>query len=76
MSATLEQARACKAHVQERLEGVEGVTGIGITRVGKAYAVKVNLSHEVKEVRAMLPATERGVKIVVDVVGVVRKRGA
>lgn len=49
------------------------VVGVGITRVGDGYGVKVNLS---KRPSARLPAQVDGVPVRVEIVGVIRKRTA
>jgi len=44
---TLEKAQAAKKTALRLLETVESVVGVGITRLGGNYAVKVNLSGPV-----------------------------
>jgi hypothetical protein len=71
---SLEQARAAKASAKALLAALPGLVGVGITRVGEDYAVKVNL-------RAPLPpgvsVPERigDVPVRVEVVGKITKRG-
>ena len=73
MPITLEQARAAKESAKALLSELPGVAGVGITKVGDDYAVKVNL-------RAPLPAgvsaPERigDVPVCIEVVGTIRKR--
>lgn len=73
MAVTIDQARAAKATAKSELAEVPGVVGIGLTKVGRDYALKVNL-------RAALPRGVRvppriaGVPVCVEVVGEVRKR--
>ena len=74
MAITLEQARAAKESAKALLAALPGVVGVGITKIGDDYAVKVNL-------RAPLPtgvsAPERigDVPVCVEVVGRITKRG-
>lgn len=74
MPISLEQARAAKESAKALLAHLPGVVGIGITKVGEDYALKVNL-------RAPLPAgvtaPERigDVPVRVEVVGTITKRG-
>jgi hypothetical protein len=71
--ATLEQARAAKAAALRRCEKLDTVVGVGLTRVGGDYAVKINLRAPLPQ-GTELPADIDGVPIVVEVVGPVRKR--
>jgi len=68
--ATLEEARAAKKRVREALADRPEVTGIGITRHGDGYAVKVDLA---KPCRAV-PPEMGGVPVHAEIVGRVRKR--
>ena len=74
MPVTLEQARAAKESAKALLATLPGLVGVGITRIGEEYALKVNL-------RASLPAgmvvPERisDVPVRVEVVGRITKRG-
>jgi len=74
VAINLEQARAAKESARALLAALPGVVGVGITKVGKDYALKVNL-------RAPLPrgvsAPERigDVPVRVEVVGRITKRG-
>jgi len=43
-SIGIEQARAAKKKAKRQLAGVASVVGIGLTRVGDDYAVKINLA--------------------------------
>ena len=75
MPVDLERARAAKRRLRELLPDSLPVNGIGITRVGEDYAVKLNLAaapagdHD-------LPHTVDGVRVVVEVVGAIAKRPA
>ena len=74
MTISLEQARAAKASAGAVLADLPGVVGVGITKVGEDYALKVNL-------RAPLPAgvtvPDRidDVPVRVEVVGRITRRG-
>jgi hypothetical protein len=68
----LQRARQAKEQLQRTLASCASLRGIGITRVGEAYGVKVNLSNEGD--RKSVPDAVKGVPVVVDVVGEIRKR--
>ena len=68
--ATLEQARAAKVVAVKALSDLP-VVGIGITRVGDGYGLKVNLGAAPE---GEVPATVAGVPVKVEVVGKIRKR--
>ena len=70
---TIEAARAAKNKVMELISGVGQVNGVGITRVGDSYAVKLNLSEQPAG-GVELPPEMDGVPIVVEVVGKISKR--
>ena len=67
--ASIESARAAKELAKRTLANVPGVAGVGLTRKGMGYAVKVNLMVE----RDDLPKEFDGVPVVVELVGSVRK---
>ena len=73
-ACTLDEARAAKPLVERQLASLAGVVGVGITRVGRGYGVKVNLS-QAPATPAEIPAEVAGVPVRIEVVGVVRKRG-
>ncbi len=73
MPVTLEQARAAKESARELLAGLPGVVGVGITKVGEDYAVKVNLSAPLPA-DAAAPARIGDVPVRVEVVGRITKR--
>ncbi|MGH6945791.1 MAG: hypothetical protein ACREDZ_00545 [Kiloniellales bacterium] len=73
MSATVEQARAAKAKLKERLKDRVDVVGIGIGRESASYCVKVNLGAEAS---GDLPQEVDGVAIRYEVVGAIRSRTA
>lgn len=72
---TLVRARAVQKKVHARFSKVARVNGVGITRVGDGYGVKVNLATKPKP-GAELPAAIDGVPIQTEVVGVIRSRRA
>jgi len=69
-SCTLGQARAAKPRVLAVFEKLGKVVGVGVTRVGGGYGVKVNLEAK-PDPKA--PASVDGVPVSVEVVGTVRK---
>ena len=69
----LDKARAAKEQVKAAFAGKATVVGIGITRMGDGYGVKVNLGAA-PEADAKLPETIDGVPIRVEVVGPISKR--
>jgi hypothetical protein len=70
---TLDEARAAKPLVEQALAGLADVVGVGLTRVGRGYGVKVNLSREPAHPES-IPADVAGVPVRVEVVGKIRKR--
>ena len=72
--ATLESARAAKPAVQKVFAALGEVVGVGITRVGDGYGVKVNL-RAAPAAGVELPAEVDGVPVRVEVVGAIRKLG-
>ena len=68
--ATLDEARAAKEKVRAALADRPEVTGIGITRLGDGYAVKVNLVRAC----AAVPPEVGGVPVHAQIVGRIRKR--
>jgi len=70
--ATIEKARAAKDEAKRRLADRADVVGVGVTRRGKGYAVKVNLGQAVDP--TSVPHSLKGVPLVFEVVGKLRKR--
>ena len=68
---TLDEVRAAKTQAHALLADFP-VVGVGITRIGDGYGLKVNLSAKVA--RGQLPETVAGVPIQVEVVGTIAKR--
>jgi hypothetical protein len=69
--STLREAKAAKAKLAKLVKDSKGVNGVGITRNGSGYAVKLNLAAEADE---DFPTTVDGVPIHVDIVGTIVKR--
>jgi hypothetical protein len=72
-AATLDQARAAKAAAHALFSKIAPVVGVGITRIGAGYGVKVNLQDEPPRGRN-LPDAVDGVPVRVEVIGPIRKR--
>ena len=72
-SSTIEEARNAKARVLILLKGKRDLTGVGITRTGKGYAVKVNLSAA-PSADLVIPPEVDGVPVRVEVTGVIKAR--
>lgn len=70
---TLERAQAAKSVALRRFKDVAHVVGVGITRVGGEYAVKINLSEPV-DPDVELPTEIDGVAVRVELTGPVRPR--
>jgi len=70
---TLDEARAAKSRAQEVFEALVEVVGIGITRVGNGYGLKVNLLAP-PPAGAVLPSEVDGVPVRLEVVGQPTKR--
>ena len=70
-SSTLEEARAAKPKAIALLSELP-VVGVGITRIGDGYGLKVNLSESVAA--DAVPEQMDGVPIKTEVVGEIRKR--
>jgi len=70
-TATLEQARMAKAKAVALLRALP-LTGVGITRIGAGYGLKVNLSESVAS--GSVPDHVDGVPITTEVVGKIHKR--
>ncbi|MDB5672771.1 MAG: hypothetical protein JWO25_3730 [Alphaproteobacteria bacterium] len=71
MVVTAEQARLVKAKAGEIARSRATVTGVGLTRVGDSYAVKVNLEGAADH---DLPGEIDGVQVVYEVTGSIAKR--
>jgi hypothetical protein len=65
--------RAARSTAQARLAGMAEVNGIGITRVGSGFGVKVNLSAQPEHATG-LPEEIDGVPVVIELVGQISSR--
>jgi hypothetical protein len=74
MAVTLEQARAAKASAKALLADLPGVVGVGITKIGADYALKVNLGAPLPS-GVSAPDRICDVPVCVEVVGRITKRG-
>jgi hypothetical protein len=70
---TLERARAAKTKAARAVRSATRVLGVGLTRVGSSYAVKVNLPAPPAD-PACLPRTVDDVPVIYDIVGAIRAR--
>lgn len=70
-SPTLQEARAAKAKAESMLSRNRKVNGIGLSRRGTGWCIKVNLSGPT---RASLPNEIDGVPVYVEQVGRISKR--
>jgi hypothetical protein len=70
---SLEQAQAAKKIALRRFKKLGSVTGVGITRVGGEYAVKVNLSEPI-DPGVTMPSEIDGVPLRVEVTGAIKAR--
>lgn len=73
MAITIEQARTAKVIAKTALARVPGVVGIGLTKIGDDYALKVNL-REALPAGVNVPESIAGVSVKVEVVGPIRKQ--
>lgn len=69
----LDEARAAKPYAKELFGRFGVVNGVGLTRLGNRYAVKVNF-ETAPRADADLPREISGVPVVVQVVGRVHKQ--
>jgi len=71
----LDAARDAKERAKTIFSRYGTVNGIGLTRMGERYAVKVNFESEPHD-RAGMPSEIGGVPVVVQVVGTFHKQTA
>jgi hypothetical protein len=71
MPISLAKARLAKAQVTKLVADNANVVGVGLTKMGPDYAVKVNLSARKKR---PVPLTVQGVAVLCEVVGALRKQ--
>jgi hypothetical protein len=69
----LDEARAAEERARSIFAGKASVVGIGLTRVGDGYGVKVDLEGPPAP-QADLPETIDGVPVRIEVVGTIRPR--
>ncbi len=67
----IEEARSAKRKVAELLRNVPQLAGLGITRVGRHFAVKLNLSGPLTD-DIEIPRNIDGVPIQIEFVGKIR----
>ena len=72
MAVSIAQARLAKPKARAAVEVCVGVVGVGLTKIGDSYAIKVNLRHPLAQ--ADLPQTIDGVRVIYEVVGPVSLR--
>lgn len=68
---TLDEARAAKSEAASVFSSLANVVGVGITRIGEGYGLKINLREKAT---TALPKEVSGVPIHVEVVGAIEKR--
>lgn len=73
MTSSIDDARRVKPQVAAALGDGPSIVGVGLTRVGAAYGVKVNLLDATA--LSGLPTQLEGVPLVYEVVGAIRKAG-
>ena len=73
MPVSLERARAAKESAKTQLGSLPGLVGVGITKLGEDYALKVNL-REALPPGMSVPERIGDVPVCVEVVGTIRKR--
>lgn len=72
VSITIKQARDAKQGVSEQLKAELPVVGVGLTKRGADYAVKINLARVPPGVA--LPTNWHGVPLVFEVIGPISAR--
>ena len=73
MAISMKQARAAKNSAKTVLSAMPCVVGVGITKIGDDYALKVNLS-EALPAGVTMPAHIDNVSVRVEIVGTITKR--
>ena len=69
---SIDAARLAKDMAKQELALVPGLVGIGLTRRGAGYALKINLDHALAA--DAMPQQVNGVPLVVEIVGPITKR--
>jgi hypothetical protein len=75
MATSIEEARRAKPKATEAVKSCAVVVGVGLTKVGASYAIKVNL-REAAPATANLPDSIDGVQVLYEVVGTISRRDA
>lgn len=73
MTTSIEDARRAKPKATRAAKTCAAVVGVGLTKIGGSYAVKVNL-REAAPAAAKLPRTIDGVRVLYEVVGPIARR--
>ena len=71
--ASLENVRAAKAQALEIFSKLADVVGVGITTIGSAYGLKINIKALPKN-DVSLPSHVEGIPVKVEVVGSIKKQ--
>ncbi len=69
---SLEEVRTAKPRATEIFGSLAQLSGVGITRVGRGYGLKINLAEEPA---CALPDEVDGVPVRISVTGPIRARG-
>jgi hypothetical protein len=72
---SLTKVRAAQRKVSAQLAHVREFNGVGITRVGGGYGLKVNMTAQPRR-SVQLPAEVDGIPVRVEIVGAIRARRA
>ena len=72
-NVSIDEARRVKPKAGEAARQAGPVVGVGLTKVGDSYAVKVNLVHQPAP-GVVLPNTIDGVPVLYEVAGRIAKR--
>lgn len=72
-SLRLEAARNAKEKAKEIFSRFGFINGVGLTRQGEGYAVKVNFASEPRD-RSDMPNAIEGIPVIIDVVGPLHKQ--
>jgi hypothetical protein len=73
-ACTLDEARAAKPLAAATFSQLADVRGVGITRVGDGYGLKVNLART-PDRDTDLPESIAGVPVRIEIVGDIQRRG-
>lgn len=67
------EAREAKEKAKSIFAQYGSVNGVGLTRQGDCYAIKVNFESEPRD-RAQMPQEIEGVPVIIQVIGAIRKQ--